>query len=266
MEPYRIYIDESGDHTYRNLTETDYAKRYLGLTGVLVRTDFYVDRVQPALEKLKRDHFRHDPDNTDWTFLHRDDIVKRHRAFGVLREPPKNDAWEAAVLDYFTNLPVLIYTVVVDKWELKQRYGPRAYEPYHFSLAVLLNRIRGFLYFYRNGATADVIIETRGWRKTDVALQKQYTRLRTVGSGERPAEEYEAAYPCPQLDIRKKSENIGGLQVADLVASEQKQQTLIENQLPISRPLSPFQTKMIAAVEPKVILPYGRVLIGKTDG
>ena len=44
MEPYRIYIDESGDHAYKNFTEHDYEKRYLGLTGVLIQTAEYVNR------------------------------------------------------------------------------------------------------------------------------------------------------------------------------------------------------------------------------
>ena len=86
MEPYRIYIDESGDHAYKNVTEHDYEKRYLGLTGVLIQTAEYVNRAQPALEQLKRNHFRHDPDHPEWTFLHRYDIIDRSRAFGVLRE------------------------------------------------------------------------------------------------------------------------------------------------------------------------------------
>ena len=165
-----------------------------------------------------------------------------------------------------SSLQARIYTVVVDKWELKRRWGDRAFEPYHYSLAVLLNRIRGLLFIRGGGATADVIAETRGWRKTDPTLQAAYMRMRTLGSGDRTAEEYQATYPRARLEIRKKSENIGGLQIVDLVASEQKQKLLINNGLPISRPLSSFQTNLITAIEPKVLKPYGKVLLGKKDG
>jgi len=34
MNRYRLYIDESGDHTYRDIEEP--ARRYLGLTGCWV--------------------------------------------------------------------------------------------------------------------------------------------------------------------------------------------------------------------------------------
>ncbi len=44
MNRYRLYIDESGDHTYKDIGEP--ARRYLGLTGCFVegevyRTQFY---------------------------------------------------------------------------------------------------------------------------------------------------------------------------------------------------------------------------------
>lgn len=262
MEPYRVYIDESGDHAYKKITEHDYQRRYLALTGVLIRTDEYAMRAQPALEQLKRDHLRHDPDHTNWTFLHRDDIIKRRRAFGVLRDPAKNAAWEQAILDYYTNLRAEVYTVVLDKWATKQQYGPMAFEPYDFCLWVLLNRIRGLLYFYRGHATADVIAETRGWRKTDPSLQAAYDEMRTQGKGERPAAEYQQAYPNPYIEIRNKADNVGGIQIADLIVSEQKQKTLLEHGLPISRPLSPFQEQLNAVIETKVHMPYSRVMLG----
>ncbi len=159
--PYRVYIDESGDHSYRGVTEADHHKRYLALTGVVISTDEYVHRAPPALEHLKSEHFQHDPDHPEWTFLHRDDIVKRRRAFGVLKDPERNAAWETAILDYISTLQADVYTVVVDKWQVKQRYGDRAFEPYTFCLGVLLNRVRGLLYFYRGRATADVIAMQR---------------------------------------------------------------------------------------------------------
>lgn len=36
---YRIYIDESGDHTFHEFEAPD--KRYLGLTGVVVEAEYY---------------------------------------------------------------------------------------------------------------------------------------------------------------------------------------------------------------------------------
>ncbi len=51
----RLYVDESGDHTYRNLE--DVGRRYLGLIGVAIESDYYRNEFQPGLESLKQLHF-----------------------------------------------------------------------------------------------------------------------------------------------------------------------------------------------------------------
>ena len=50
MQGYRVYIDESGDHTYRNLG--DLSARYLGLTGIVCGRSYYESSLAPALEQL----------------------------------------------------------------------------------------------------------------------------------------------------------------------------------------------------------------------
>ena len=73
MTGYRIYIDESGDHTYRAVQ--DLHTRYLSLTGVMVVKTHYEAAIVPAIEALKRNHFSYDPDNP--VIFHRTDMVKR---------------------------------------------------------------------------------------------------------------------------------------------------------------------------------------------
>lgn len=81
----RLYIDESGDHTYgkkelkllrlaregKTFAGWPYAhypelkdegKRYLGLTGCIVETDEYRKSFHPNFEELKQRHFPHSPD------------------------------------------------------------------------------------------------------------------------------------------------------------------------------------------------------------
>jgi len=48
---YRLYIDESSDHIYRNLEKLD--RHYLGLTGVLIHQAYYNPTVPDGLEELK---------------------------------------------------------------------------------------------------------------------------------------------------------------------------------------------------------------------
>ena len=67
---FRLYIDESGDHTYHHLGTPE--KRYLGLIGCFFSFDQYPS-FQEGLENLKRKHFSYDPDFP--LILHRKDLI-----------------------------------------------------------------------------------------------------------------------------------------------------------------------------------------------
>ena len=82
MRRYRLYVDESGDHTYFKLEEP--AKRYLGVTGIFIECEYYRTTFQPAMEELKQKHFPHSPDEP--VILHRGDILQRKGPFWVLRD------------------------------------------------------------------------------------------------------------------------------------------------------------------------------------
>ena len=69
-----------------------------------------------------------------------------------------------------------MFTVVIDKWAHKEAYPIGTFDPYHYSLAVLLNRIRGYLNIQH--AQADVMAEGRDKRE-DAGLIKAYRDLRT---------------------------------------------------------------------------------------
>ena len=252
MCSYRIYIDESGDHTYRNLHNPD--SWYLGLTGLVIRKSDYNPGIPHALEALKRGVFAYDPDNPP--ILVRKLIINRKSAFGVLRDSGINARWEAQILDFYRQLPAQIFTVVIDKKKHLERYPTDAWNPYDYSLEVLLTRIRGWL--NRKNATADVMPESRG-RNEDNQLLKSYIDLRTSGSFYRTAADFSRAYPLGTLLFRKKEHNVAGLQLADLVAAEQKLLTIQENDLPAPRPISTFGQKLNSIIQPK-INPYGRYL------
>ncbi len=83
MKRYRLYVDESGDHTFKYIT--DPAKRYLGLTGLFVEDEIYRTQFHPALQALKQTHFPHNPDEP--LVLHRADIINQRGPFWRLRDP-----------------------------------------------------------------------------------------------------------------------------------------------------------------------------------
>ena len=45
---YRLYVDESGGHTFKDLDNP--RLRYLGLTGIAIQVDYYSQQFQPGLE------------------------------------------------------------------------------------------------------------------------------------------------------------------------------------------------------------------------
>lgn len=78
---YRLYVDESGDHTYKNLHITE--RRYLGLVGCSFDLEEYQRAFQPRLDNLKARYFlQRDPDEP--VILHREDIVNKRGPFRVL--------------------------------------------------------------------------------------------------------------------------------------------------------------------------------------
>ena len=216
MTDYRLYIDESGDHTYRYLSNLD--QRYLGLTGVLIRKNYYDSEVPNAVETLKRKHFRYDIDYPP--ILVRSHIRSRKRWFGILQDPTKNAKWEDDLLTFLKKLEAKIFTVVMDKAEHKAKYPVQTFDPYDYCLSVLLWRVRG--YCKVNSGTVDVLAESRG-KVEDRQIQETYRDLKNYGSHRYgTAEEYSTAFPADTLLFRRKEHNIAGLQIADLVAFGQK--------------------------------------------
>lgn len=249
---YRIYIDESGDHAYRAVD--DPATRYLALSGVVVVKSHYESTIAPAVEALKKKHFSSDPDNP--VILHRTDIVQRKRWFGVLREPARAQAFDTDLEAFIQGLHAQLFTVVIDKWAHKQAYPVGTFNPYAYSLAVLLNRIRGFLNIQR--AQADIIAESRGKRE-DADLMRAYRQLRAVGGGAYgTAAEYQQVFPEEDLLIRRKDNNVAGLQVADLLVTEQRLDIVIRNGKPVANQPSPMQQRLIDAAS-HMINGYGRI-------
>ena len=205
---HRLYIDESGDHTYQKITDLD--RRYLGLTGVLIHKQRYQQEAQPGLERLKQDIFRYDADNPP--ILVRQQIKRRKGPFYVLQNETLSEKWENGLLSYVESLLpyTQVFTVVIDKPEHLKRFPVDTFDAYEYSLAVLLNRVRGYLNILHT--TADVIAESRG-RREDEQLKRAYRRLRNEGPPGgvygTPAE-YRATYPSDELIMRRKDQNVAG--------------------------------------------------------
>lgn len=106
-------------------------------------------------------------------------------------------------------------TVNIDKVEHVARYKSWKEDPYHYCLQVMLER---YVYFLGiNNACGDVLAESRGG-KEDVRLKEAFRKLYDFGTNYTKAEGFQSALTSSEIKIKLKSNNIPGLQIADLLA------------------------------------------------
>lgn len=255
MKRYRLYVDESGDHTYYDLEDT--AKRYLGLTGIFIESEYYRNTFQPRMEELKQKHFPHSPDEP--VILHREDIINRRGPFWRLRDMEKQRAFNEDFLQFVETQDYCIITVVIDKKTHIERYSEAAYHPYHYCLATLLERYCGFLNFYN--ARGDVLAESRGGRE-DQQLKGAYQALYEKGTWYWESESFQRALTSLEIKLKPKLANIAGLQLSDLIAYPSKQEILIEEQK-INDPGNNFGKQICQRIQAKY---NQQVYEGRTRG
>lgn len=277
---YRIYIDESGDHSYgkkelRRLRikfkdrTIDYPmghypelekeeKRYLGLTGCIIEIEKYRSIFHPKFEELKQKHFPHNPDEP--VILHRKDIINKHGPFWRLRDPEKEKAFNEDLLSLFNEVEFTVITVVIDKKAHIERYQEFAYHPYHYCLGAVLERYCGFLRF--NNSKGDVLAESRGGTE-DRQLKDAYSCVYDSGTQFRPPDFFRSVLTSKEIKLKPKHANIAGIQLADLLAYPLKQEILIENGRTPETPEELFGKRVCEIIKKKY---NRRFLSGKVYG
>ena len=212
---FRLYLDESGDHVFRETTET--AHRFLCLLGCWFQNPDYI-QFHETLENFKERHFHHHPDNP--VILHREDIINRRKVFKVLQDEKKRAGFDADLLEIIKSAEFRVVAVVIDKASLLAAYGISAAHPYHLGLGFLLQRYAGYLNHINR--VGDVMSEARGGSE-DLLLQESYTRIYEHGIwGVTSAGSFQSALSSRQLKLREKKANISGLQLADLLGHPAK--------------------------------------------
>jgi hypothetical protein len=257
MDIYRIYIDESGDHTYY-LNSKEPAKIYLGITGVIIKQEYNRTRFHPELEAFKQKHFPHNPDEP--VILHRKDIINRIGPFWRLRNRERDEAFREDLLKLFKDLEYCLITVVIDKNNHIRRYGKTAYNPYHYCLMTMIERYCGFLKYHN--AQGDVMAESRG-KSEDRLLKAAYKSIYYDGTFYHSSEFFQNRLTSHEIKLKPKIKNISGLQFADLLAYPSKQEILIEYQRCSKYPEGSFTNMICDAIQFK----YNRQIYqGRTIG
>ena len=129
------------------------------------------------------------------------------------------------------------------------------YEPYHYCLALLLERYALFL--EQRESKGDVIAESRGG-KEDKRLKASFNRLWIEGTDYVGPERFQKILTSKQLKVKPKANNISGLQLADIIAHPSRNEILNENDK-LSTDVAPFARKIITILQGKYYQQEGRI-------
>lgn len=239
---YRLYLDESGDHTYNHLDSV--GRRYLGLLGVWFRQEDDYVAFADDLEQFKRDLFGPRPDKP--VVLHRSEIINRKGPFGILCDPLVKERFDEGLLGVVHRAQYRMTCVVIDKQTHSEKYTS-PFHPYHYCLAAMLDRYSGWLK-YKN-AVGDVMAESRG-REEDLQLKEAYRRVYESGTLMFPREHHQKALTSKDIKLQDKRANVAGLQLADVLAYPVKQAMLVEKGL-IADPGDVYGKRVLEAVTRK---------------
>lgn len=224
MSLHRIYIDETGNHDMNHADDPN--QRFLALTGVILESGYNASVLQPEVDAIKRQFFQKDPDTP--VILHRKEMVNRRPPFEALRDAGVEKEFNQAILEGLYRWQYQVITVVIDKKAHRDQYSVWRYHPYHYCLAVMLERFVLFLHY--NKHHGDVMVESRG-RNEDEKLKASYHGLFKDGTDNIPAERWQERLTSRELKVKPKSANVTGLQLADLVAHPSRREILLEHHL-----------------------------------
>lgn len=213
------FFDECGDHS---LEKIDRDFPLFVLSTVIVERTVYQGQVVPALARLKMRFWNHEGVN-----LHSREIRKALGDFAFMQVPAKRTAVLEALSETIRGLPITLFITAIQKQEHKERYGMAATNPYDLALTLTFERVLHFLDGV-NETELPVVAEARG-KSEDNELEAAFYRLMTHGTGYISAERFQRL-KCP-ITFRRKTDNIAGLQLADLCAHPAARRVLNPGQL-----------------------------------
>lgn len=197
-------MDESGDHS---LDKIDPSYPMFVLAGCIFDFDYYSKVVEPEVNKLKLKHF-----GKTNVILRSYDIRKQKKEFKSLVDIAKRTAFYEDLDNYIKNTDFKIIAAAIRKDKLKSQYRTPD-NPYHLCLKFILER--AVMSLGRTGEQMILRIESRQTHN-DEKLAEVYESFRNKDQGIFKIDEIQLK--IVDLSFNQKSQNIIGMQIADLVA------------------------------------------------
>lgn len=198
-----MFLDESGDHS---LEKVDNTYPIFVLAGCIFDFDYYHSIVEPSIQALKRKHFG----NAD-IILRSYDIRKQKKDFAVLVDKNKREGFYADLNKEMSGLKYTIIAAAINKHDFKRQYSDPA-DPYHLCFRFIMER--AIMFIGREKESLMFRIESRETHN-DRKLAGEYENFKK-GTPIFKVEEIQSKFA--DLSFNQKSQNVIGMQVADLVA------------------------------------------------
>jgi len=201
-----LFLDESGDH---NLSLVDPFYPVFVLGGVIVDREYADGPLTRLLDDFKVEMF-----GTSGIVLHTSDISRNRNGFEALQDREIRSRFYLRLNELMRRLEYTVVACAVRKDEHLARYGVAALDPYLLSLDVLVER---FCREVGNVSGGGLIVAEKRGPTLDRELELAWLNLKIQGTRNMQARDIEER--IVGLSLRSKAENIGGLQLADLVVS-----------------------------------------------
>ncbi len=165
----------------------------------------YSEKVVPALEKFKFNHFGHDQ-----VILHEREIRKETGAFNIFKSRGQRNAFFEELTEIIEYSNFILISCVVDKNSIRKQSDIES-DPYHIALGFCLEELYDFLTEKKQqNLETHIVVECRG-KAEDKELELAFRRV--CGGKNR----LKKTLPLQILFSDKKAMS-SGLQLADLVA------------------------------------------------
>ena len=213
MPRYRMFIDDTGDveDPATNAPE----RRYASITGIIIEWDHYHGGLSPYFEQMKTKHFG-ETRKERAPILRRHDLINALGPFECLKDPLKRKAWDETVLSFYERANYKVITVALDKIAWYYRFPNWRGDIYQELIQLAVER---YYFFLRSeNSTGDVMVEQMG-KKKDQAIKKRYRHILENGFQQHRANALQSRLTSVEIKIKPKSDNIAGLQIADLLAA-----------------------------------------------
>lgn len=201
-----LFLDESGDHS---LTKIDPQYPVFVLGGIIAERAYAEGEMTAQVNAFKRELFGRED-----IILHTADITRNKNGFERMKEPAFRQQFYNRLNDLMKSLDYKVVACAIKKDIHLARYGLGAVDPYMYSLEVLVER---FCFEIGHNYRGGLIAAEKRSPTLDHQLDIAWLNLKISGSTYLKASQIE--YRVADLVSRPKSDNIAGLQLADLVAT-----------------------------------------------